>query len=156
MQHCPQENPVEIILILDEHNRKMDIIIIYDVVRTLLANPPTLNPRPNFFNICKLRSRFAKALKKILCPQSPVHGWAGAVMSPEMYILINLTPFHLNIALTTVTPVYPRKYNPEGVIVLPYTHEEKSTIDAKFSMVKTTLKHGKISFKHAMTHSTCT
>ncbi len=56
-------------------------------------------------------------------------------MLPEMYILIDPTPFHLNIAPTTATPAYPIKYNPEGVIV-PYTCEEKSTIDAKFSMVK--------------------
>jgi hypothetical protein len=45
------------------------------------------------------------------------------------------TPFHLNITPTTATPAYPIKYNPEGVIV-PYTHEEKSTIDVKFSIVK--------------------
>jgi hypothetical protein len=101
----------------------------------LLANSPSLNPCPNFFNICKLRSHFARALKKIPHPQSPVKGWARAVMSPEMYILIDPTPFHLNIAPTTATLAYPIKYNPEGVIV-SYTHEEKSTIDAKFSMVK--------------------
>jgi hypothetical protein len=82
-----------------------------------------------------LRSHFARALKKILCPQSPVNGWAGAVMSLEMSILINLTPFHLNIVPTIATLAYPIKYNPEGVIV-PYMHEEKSTIDTKFVMVK--------------------
>jgi hypothetical protein len=119
MQHCPQENPVRSILILVEHDRKMDIIITYDVVWALLANPPNLHPRPNFFNIHKLRSHFARALKKILCPQSPVNRCAGAVMSPEMYILINPTPFHLHIAPTTATPAYPIKHNLEGVIV-PY------------------------------------
>ncbi len=49
-------------------------------------------------------------------------------MSPEMYNLIDPTTFHLNIALTTLIPAYPIKYYPEGVMV-PCTHEEKSTID---------------------------
>ncbi len=119
-QHCPQENPVRIILISNKHDQKMDIIITYDAVRTLLANPPSLNPRANFFNICKLRSHFARALKKIPCSQSPVNGWARAVMSPEMYVLINFNLFHLNIEPTTATLAYQIKYNPDGAIV-PYT-----------------------------------
>ncbi len=56
-------------------------------------------------------------------------------MSPEMYILIVPTPFHLNIASTTTTPAYPIKYKLEGIMVA-YTRKEKSTIDAKFSMIK--------------------
>jgi hypothetical protein len=113
----------------------MDIIITYDAVRMLLAKHPSPNPHPNSFNICKLRSHFARALKKILCPQSPVNRWARAVMSPEMYILIDPNLFHPNIAPTTATPAYPIKYIPERVI-LPYTYKMKSTIDPKFSMVK--------------------
>jgi hypothetical protein len=104
----------------------MDIIITYDTVRTLLANPPSLNLRSNFFNIRELRSHLARALKKILCPQPPVNEWAGAVMSTEMYVLIYPNLFHLNIAPTTATPAYPIKYNPDGAIV-PYTLKEKST-----------------------------
>jgi hypothetical protein len=113
----------------------MDIIITFDMVWTLLANFSSLNPPPKFFNIHKLRSHFDRALKKIPCPQSLVYGWIGTLMSPEMYILIDSTPFHLNIAPSTVTLAYPIKYNPESVIV-PYTRKEKSTIDAKFSLVK--------------------
>jgi hypothetical protein len=56
-------------------------------------------------------------------------------MSPEMYILINLNLFYLKTAPTTATPAYPIKYNPDGEIV-PYTREEKSTINAELSMVK--------------------
>ncbi len=67
----------------------MNTVISYDAVRMLLANPPSINTRPNFFNICELRKHFAKALKKIPCPQFAVNGWAGAVMSPEMYALID-------------------------------------------------------------------
>jgi hypothetical protein len=48
---------------------------------------------------------------------------------------VNSTPFHLNIAPSTVTLAYPIKYSPESVIV-PYTRKEKSTIDTKFSLVK--------------------
>ena len=86
----------------------MNTVISYDAVRTLLANPPSINPRPNFFNIRKLRKHFAKALKKIPCPQLAVNGWAGAVMSPKMYALIDQNMFHLNIAPTTTTPVCPK------------------------------------------------
>ena len=95
----------------------MNTVVTYEAVRTLLANPPSINPRPNFFNIRDLRSHFARALKKIPCPQSPVNGWAGAVMSPEMYALVDRHVFHLNIAPTTTTPSYPIKFNPDGVKV---------------------------------------
>jgi hypothetical protein len=113
----------------------MDNIISYDAVWTLLANPPSLNPRPNFFNICTLQNHFAKALKKIPCPQSAVNGWAGAVTSPEMFTLIDPNPFHLNIDPITSTPAYPNKNNPDGDPV-PYTRKEKSTINAKSARVK--------------------
>jgi hypothetical protein len=59
-----------------------------------------------------------------------VNGWAGAVMSPVLYALINPNLFHLNIAPISGTPAYPIKYNPEGVVV-PYMSEKKSTINAK-------------------------
>jgi hypothetical protein len=117
----------------------MDIIITYDVVQTLLANPPSLNPCPNFFNIQKFGSHFARAPKKIPCPQSPVNGWAGAVMSPVMYVLIDPNLFHLNITPTIGTPAYPIKYNSDGEVV-PFTCEEKSTINLKFSMDKNYFK----------------
>ena len=113
----------------------MDSIITYDSVKVLLANPPSIEPRPNFFNIHELRSLFTKALKKIPCPQSAFNGWAGAVMSPEMYALIDQNTFHLNITPTTTTPVYPNKVNPEGVNV-SYSREQKSTIDATFVLKK--------------------
>jgi hypothetical protein len=84
----------------------MDTIIMYDAVWTLSANPPSLNPHPNFFNIWYLRSYFAKALKKTPCPQPPVNGWAGAMMSPKMYILINQNPL-LKLSLGGIYITYP-------------------------------------------------
>ncbi len=56
-------------------------------------------------------------------------------MSPEMYFLIDPKLFNLNIAPATVTPAHLIKYNPDRAIV-PYTGEEKSTIDANFLTVK--------------------
>jgi len=133
----------------------MSTVVSYDAVWTLLANPPSINPRLTFFNICELRSHFAKALKKIPCPQSAVNGWAGAVMSPEMYALIDQYMFHLNITPTTTTPAYPNKVNPEGVNV-PYSREEKFTIDAKFVLKRITTKRGQTSTVRAMTYLTST
>jgi hypothetical protein len=77
----------------------MDTCITYDSIKLLLANPPSIEPRPNFFNLQTLRTHFA-------CPQSSVNGWAGAVMSPEMYALIDNTPFCLRIATETTTTDY--------------------------------------------------
>jgi hypothetical protein len=59
----------------------MDIIITYDAVRTLLANPPSLNPCPNFFNIRKLRSQFARALK-----EDPVFPITSEQMGRSSYV----------------------------------------------------------------------
>jgi hypothetical protein len=101
----------------------MDTIVANDTVQAHITNPPSLSPHPNFFNILKLQSHFAKAIRKISCPQSVVKGWAGAVMLPGMYILIDPTTFHLNIASATTTPVYPIKTNPD-CDVAPYTREE--------------------------------
>ena len=134
-----QENLVRIILILNKLNQKIDIIITYDAVRMLLANPPSLNPCPNFFNIHELSSDFAREVKKIPCPQSPVNGWAGAIMSPEMYVLINANLFHLINAPTTATPAYPIKYNPDGAIV-PYMPKRNPPSMQNFPWLRTTLK----------------
>jgi hypothetical protein len=96
----------------------MDTCITYDLIKLLLANPPSIEPRPNFFNLKTLRTHFAR-------PQSSVNGWAGATMSPEMYALIDNTPFCIRIATKTTTPDYLDKLDAQGVSI-PYTHEEKS------------------------------
>ncbi len=87
----------------------MDTTISYDTIVGLLANPPSIDPRPNFFNLRELRTHFARALKKIPCPQSGVNGWAGAILSLAMYTLIDTTPFHWNIT-TTPVPEFPLRY----------------------------------------------
>jgi hypothetical protein len=98
--HFPRKSHRKKPNIIRATRETMNTIVTYEAVQTLLANPPSINPRPNFFNIRELRSHFAKALKKIPRPQSPVNGWAGAVMSPEMYALIDQNIFHLNIPPT--------------------------------------------------------
>jgi hypothetical protein len=75
----------------------MNSIITYDTVISLLANPPHPEPRPNFFNLRALHTYFTRALKWTPCHQSSINGWFGAVMSREMYALIDPEPFHLNI-----------------------------------------------------------
>jgi hypothetical protein len=56
-------------------------------------------------------------------------------MSPEMYALIDATPFHLRIATKTTTPDYPDKLDVQGVSI-PYTCKKKSKIDAEFLRAK--------------------
>ena len=84
----------------------MDATITYDTDVGLLANPPSLGSRLNFFNLHELRLHYALALKKVLCPQSAVNGWSGAVLSPAMYALIKTRPFNWSIA-TTPIPEFP-------------------------------------------------
>ena len=102
----------------------MDTIIEYDKVIALLANPPSLDPRPNFFNLCKLRTHFAQGLKKLPCPQLAVNGWSVAEMSPPMYVLINGTPFNFNIAPATDISDFPPIYAIYGVNIIPYKREQ--------------------------------
>ena len=86
-----------------------------------------------FFNLCKLHKHFEHALKKIPYPQSTVNGWAGAMLSPAMYALIDPTVFHWKIA-TTIIPEFPACYatNPNGTqgALIVYTREELLTITA--------------------------
>jgi hypothetical protein len=71
----------------------MDSIIDYDTVKTLVANPTSIDPRRNFFNLRTLQTHFACTLKHLPCHQSTVNGWSGAVVSKEMYALVDGTPF---------------------------------------------------------------
>jgi hypothetical protein len=53
----------------------MDLTITYDTVKMLVANPPSLGNRPNFFNLRALLIHFACTLKQIPCHQSTINGW---------------------------------------------------------------------------------
>jgi hypothetical protein len=117
----------------------MDSTITYDTVKALVANPPSLGDSPNFFNLRALQNHFARVLKWIACPQSQVNRWAGFVLIPSMYSLIDLKPLDLkllNLPTTTGVPKFPPIYAVDGTTVIPYTREQTLRITATFTCQK--------------------
>lgn len=125
----------------------MDTLITFDEVVALLANPPTLAPRPNFANLRALRRHMQRALQRLSCPQSNILGWAGLVMSRAMYSLLTPTPFRLPndpgpqaVYYGPRTPVVNEQGdavldvagNPTYVPVPPIDRATQATIDAQF------------------------
>jgi hypothetical protein len=53
---------------------KIDTVIDYDKAAGFLKNPPSLELRPEFTNICALKTHIIKALSQLFCPQSAIHG----------------------------------------------------------------------------------
>ncbi len=64
----------------------MNAIISYNTIIGLLANLPTIDPRPNFFNLHALQNHFAHALKKYHAPSS------GSMVGQEQYLPQQCTP----------------------------------------------------------------
>jgi hypothetical protein len=120
----------------------MNTVISYDTVMGVLVNPPSLDPCPNFFNLRALQSHFAKALKRIPCTQTPINGWSGAVLSPNMYALIDPTPFHLNITPKTDVADFPPHFLADGVTPHPYSCKEILTISTEFALEKNYVNTG--------------
>ncbi len=59
-----------------------------------IKNPPSLAPCPDFAKIRALCKHYVMGLKQLICPQSLIHRWAGLVMDPVMYALLERTmPF---------------------------------------------------------------
>ena len=73
----------------------MDTLITYNEVAALIANPPSIAPRPNFINLRNFRHHIQRALQHISCPQSNILGWVGLIMARAMYALLMPTPFWL-------------------------------------------------------------
>ena len=123
----------------------MNAIISYDTIVGLLANLPTIDPRPNFFNLRALQNHFAGVLKKVPCPQSRVNGWAGAILAPAIQALINNAAFYWNIS-TTPVPEFPPQYvvNDDCIqgALIPYTRKEILTITAKHTCAKNYMDTG--------------
>ncbi len=65
-----------------------DAIIEYDKAAGFLKNPPSLEPCPNFINICALQKHMVQGLAQLTCPQSTIHGWLGLAMDPATYLLL--------------------------------------------------------------------
>ncbi len=73
----------------------MDNVISYKEATALVANPPSLAPRPNFTNLRNLQHHIQRALQRLSCPQSNILGWAGLIMARSMYSLLTRTPFRV-------------------------------------------------------------
>ncbi len=71
----------------------MDVVITFDEAAGFLKNPPSLEPRPNFPNICALRKHIVQGLAQLSCPQSAIHGWSGLAMDPAAYLSIEGSAF---------------------------------------------------------------
>jgi hypothetical protein len=115
----------------------MDLVITYDTVKTMVANPPSLGDRPNFFNLWALWTEFAHALRQIPCPQSTINGWSSVVLTPNMYALICSKPFKNEMELKMLVPDFPPIFESNGTTIILYTREEMLKITAKFSRKKT-------------------
>jgi hypothetical protein len=72
----------------------MDHLITYEEAVGFIKNPPSLAPCPDFTKIWALQKHYVTSLTQLTCPQSLIHGWAGLVMDPVMYALLEpTTPF---------------------------------------------------------------
>ena len=85
----------------------MDNTILFEEVAALVANPPSLVPRPNFSNLRTLRRHIQRALQRLSCPQSNILGWAGLIMARPMYGLLTTTPFRIPTDPGPVAIYYP-------------------------------------------------
>ena len=71
----------------------MDDFILYDDIAEMLKGPPLLAPHPNFLRLWVFCQHIFNVMKQIPHPGHPQHGWAGMVLQPEIFSLINATPF---------------------------------------------------------------
>jgi hypothetical protein len=83
----------------------MDSLITYKEAAEFLQNPPTMLPRPDFAKLQALRKHMTQALKQLVCPQSPIHGWTGLVMDAGLYALIEPIAFTVPVN-PGATPMY--------------------------------------------------
>ena len=117
----------------------MDLTITFDEVTTLVgANLPSLEPRPTFERIRTLRRHFERALQRLPCPQSTLHGWKGLVMARELYTLLTgqNNPFHVPVDPGAVA-IYTRSVvTGQQVDLSPLSRTEQATIDTQFARQK--------------------
>jgi len=105
----------------------MDSTITFEEVVALLARCPLISPRPNFENLREAQKYIIRVCKGLLCPQSPRMGWAGIIMNPNIYSMVEPVPFLLPADPGEV-PAYPRHRT------LP--RSEQATIDRQFERQK--------------------
>jgi hypothetical protein len=73
----------------------MDTLITFTKVKFFLKNPPSLALHPDFTCLRALHRHMIDKLKQLSCPQNAIHGWAGLVMHPTMYALIEMVAFQI-------------------------------------------------------------
>ena len=71
----------------------MDDIIPYNDIMEMLKSPPTLAPRPNFFRLQVFLRHIVNVMKQFPHLGYPQHVWAGMVLQPAIFSLINAVPF---------------------------------------------------------------
>ena len=81
--------------LLHVRNFKMNFLITHDEVVALVANPPTLAPRPNFTNLRALRCHLQRALQRLVNPQNNILGLSGLIMSQPMYQMLSTSLFRI-------------------------------------------------------------
>jgi len=129
----------------------MDNTISFEEVAALVANLPSLVPRPNFANLHTLWRHIQRTLQRLSCPQSNILGWAGLIMARPMYSLLTTTPFRILSDPGPVAICYPPPVeivNAQGAPVLdaaglPTYHTQptielavQATIDAQFKRAR--------------------
>ena len=106
----------------------MDSTITFDEVTTLVAaNLPSLELRPTFERIRALRQHFERALQRLPCPQSTLHGWKGLVMARELYTLLTgqNNPFRVPVDPGKVA-IYTRHFDLISIATtLPILHSQQ-------------------------------
>jgi hypothetical protein len=129
----------------------MDNTISYKEAAALVANPPSLAPRPNFKILCNLRRHIQRVLQRLSCPQSNILGWAGLIMARSMYSLLTPSPFWLSTDPGPMAVYYPPPVeivDAQGIPVLDATgnptyqdppdipRAAQSSINAQFKQAK--------------------
>jgi hypothetical protein len=104
----------------------MYTLITFIEVEGFLMNPPSLVPRPDFTRLRVLRCHMSKALKQLSCPQSSIHGWAGLVMHPMIYALIEIVPFQVPNDPGNV-PMLPSFAAPAAIKIAEHLFERDKT-----------------------------
>jgi hypothetical protein len=98
----------------------MEAIIDYDEAADFLKISPSLEPRPDFTNICALQKHVIKALSQLFCPQSAIHGWPGLAINPAPYLLLEGTAFVIPMDASAIA-VYPQWATPTTVKMIDAT-----------------------------------
>jgi hypothetical protein len=123
---------------------RTDAVIDYDEAAGFLKNPPSLEPRPNFTNICALQKHIVQALAQLLCPQSTIHGWSGLAMDPATYLLLE------GAAFTIPLDPGPTEIFPDGLAVARTVMKTtQATFDRAKKLLLVLQEHNKSVLLHA-------